>query len=205
MISFEQEVKDFFRSNNLHFIDNSTAYKLLDFTVTNLICEDVNGVNTPKKLYLEVKEKRQQYNTDNWDMINVEDEPLTFIVDELSCRKILGYAPFSGLLIRNNLNGSYYWFSVLDLFLMPKKRANRQIQKNRDTHLKGKILLDLRSGKQFTSLTDVFGCIQESLRKRAHDYVELTACYGAYFGENIPIQGIIRNAGHWDTDVTETR
>ncbi len=205
MISFEQEIKNYFHLNNIQFLDNSSEYKLLDFTIKNLICETVNGKEISKNIYLEVKEKRQKYNTDNWGLIDSKDEPFTFIVDELSCRKVLAYAPFSGLLVRNNLNRDYFWFSVLDLFLMPKRRANRQIKKKTDIFLKGKILLDFRNAKQFSSLIQVFSHIHDSLVNRAHLYTELNECYGSYFGENIPIQGIIRNSGHWNTDVNETR
>ena len=205
MTSFEQEVKDHFQANKIQYIDNSAEFKLLDFTITNLISEPSNGNDVPKKLYLEVKEKRQKYNTQNWNMIDAGDETFAFIVDELSCRKILGYAPFSGLLVRNNLAGNYCWFSVLDLFLMPKKRANRQIQKNSQTFLKGKIILDFRNAKQFSSLSSTFKHIRLSMTDRARLYTELNDCYGTYVGEKIPIQGVVRNSGHWDVDINETR
>ena len=205
MLSFEQEIKQYLKLNNIVYIDNSSEYKLLDFTIPNFITESKGDVNVSKSLFLEVKEKRQKYNLSNWSMIHEADEVHTFIVDELSCRKILAYSPFSGLLVRDNLHHGYYWFSILDLFLMPKKRANRQIQKNSENHLKGKLFLDFRNANKATDLDLSFSQIRQAIKDRLKLYTEKNECHGDYYGEAIPVQGITRTSNHWDTDVNETR
>jgi hypothetical protein len=205
MLSFEQEIKEYLKAKGIAYIDNSSEFKLLDFTIPDFVIEKSDGKNVGRKLFLEVKEKRQVYNISNWPLIQLVDEPFTFIVDELSCRKALAYAPFSGLLIRDNMTGFYYWYSVLDLFLMPKKRVNRPIQKNATKTLKGKIILDFRNAVKSDNLEEIIMKLKESITNRHHLYTEVNECYGTYHDEIITTQGITREEKHWDTDVSETR
>ncbi len=203
--SFEQELKSYFKLRKYDFIDNSSDYKKLDFTLKDII-RDVNNIDAPlRNIYLEVKEKRQKYNTTNWPLICDNDEKHTFIVDELSTRKILAYAPYSGLLIRDYLTHQYYWYSILDLFLMPKLRVNRPIKKHDVLSMKGKLILDYRNSVEADSLDKVFEVIIAHISNRVYTYTEMKECYGKFINEEILEQGIVRKAEHWDIDVTETR
>lgn len=203
--SFEQELKTFFNLNNYEFIDNSSDFKKLDFTLKNVVQDNINDQIVHRNVYLEVKEKRQKYNIENWSIINRIDEVHSFIVDELSTRKILAYAPYSGLLIRDYLTRRYYWYSVLDLFLIPKKRVNRPIQKNNILSKKGKLILDYRSATAIDSLDKAMDVIKEHILTRVYNYTEMKECYGVYHNETIIEQGIIRKPEHWEIDVTQTR
>lgn len=205
VISLEQELKDYFKKHSFEYIDNSSDFKLLDFTLLKFLIDKREDQIVFRKLYLEVKEKRQKYNISNWKTITADNEKHTFIIDELSTRKILAYAPFSGLLVRNNLTEKYYWYSVLDLFLMPKSRANRPIKKYADVHMKGKLILDFRNGVECTFLDEVFVIIKSHIENRSFYYTSMTECYGQYFNEIIPEQGVLRNPVHWDIDVSQTR
>lgn len=197
MYSFEQELKDFFSLNNIDYSDNSSSYKLLDFTLNNFACPTIKR----RTLFLEVKEKRQTYNTQSWSEISKDEEPFSFILDDLSSRKILAYAPCSGLLIRDNIDNNYYWFSVLDLYLMPKKRVNRPIKKNNHQQYKGKWIIDLRNAAKSSTLDDIFLEIKKHIDNQDFNYLKKLECYGTFHGENILEQGIVRKANHWDIDV----
>ncbi len=203
--SFEQELKAYFKNHNYAYVDNSAEFKLLDFTLLDFITEVRENAKVNRKFYLEVKEKRQVYNTKNWDIIRPEEEVHMFIMDELSARKILAYAPFSGLLVRNNLTSMYHWFSIMDMYLMPKIRVDRPIQKHDTISYKGKWIMDLRNSKAFTNLALAFDEIRGHVLNREHLYTGVNECYGRYVNEQIHKQGIVRNPGHWDTDVAETR
>jgi len=196
MQSLEQEFKTFLKSRNVKFTDNCESYKLLDFTLNNFS----NG----KDFHIDVKEKRQKINTKNWPTITETDEEHTFIIDELAARKIIAYAPHAGLIIRDNIYERFYWFSILDLALMPKYRLNRSIQKS-TLQQKGKWVIDLRNAAKSKSLSDVFVSIEKYCTDIVTLCTEYLPCYGTYHAENIAQGGATRKPGHWDVDVKETR
>lgn len=194
MQSFEQEIKAFLRSLNLEFKDNSSSFKRLDFTVK---------LDQMWQFHFDAKEKRQRYNIRNWQL-SPEQEPHTFIMDDLAARKILAYAPYSAMVVRDNLLGGYYFFSVLDLFLMPKVRVNRPIHKEQEG-LKGKWIIDLRNGRKCAGMNEVFGLFKLYIEKREDLFLNYLECFGNYQGENIGQRGEVRKAEHWTIDVKETR
>lgn len=63
--SAEQEVKAYLQHVGIPFTDHTAAYKTLDFTIT---------FTDKQPFYLEVKEKRQQYNPQNWPQVAPEAE-----------------------------------------------------------------------------------------------------------------------------------
>jgi len=195
MISFEQEIKAYFKENGIKFEDNSSSLKKMDFTIKDLFSKD---------WHIDAKEKRQIINIINWSLVTKENEPFTFIIDDLAARKALAYAPRSGLVVRNNLTNKYYWFSILDLFLMPKKRVNRKIEKN-ITAYKGKWLIDFRNAFESTSFSGIIEQLKAEEHSILNKFTEILECYGKYIGEDILMQGETRRPGHWDVDVTETR
>lgn len=194
MKSFEQEVKDFFTRGKIRYFDYSQDYDRLDFKFTL--------PKTNEYFYLDVKEKRQKYNMNNWDT-DIPEQHL-FIVDDLAARKLLYVAPNSALLIRDNLRQKYFLFLVIDLFLINKKRINRKINKN-EPMAKGKWLLDLRKGVEVNNIDSGFKKLEEYVSKKNQIYKEIKECYGHYFGEKIGVGGIVRRAEHWETDVKSTR
>lgn len=196
MFSLEQEYKRFLKSKSINYNDNCSSYKLLDFTLINF-CNN-------KNFYVDVKEKRQVINTKNWPLVSDEEEKFTFIVDDLAARKIFAYAPYSGLIIRDNITATYYWYSVIDLGLMPKIRVNRAIEKT-CLQYKGKWIIDFRNAISTNSLENLSEIIQQYAEGIVHTCTEFIPCYGNYYNEKLSIQGEIRKPGHWETDVKETR
>ena len=194
MPSFEQEIKQYFKQRRIGFDDHSGSYKRLDF--------GFGDARAKRYFSFDVKEKRQRYAMRNWPT-DIPEEHL-FIIDDLAARKILAYAPNSGLVVRDNIRRKYVFFSVVDLFLMPKQRVNRKIQKHMQA-FKGKWLTDLRSGQVRDTLDQVFSAIKAYLERRADIFVNVLECYGEYAGEEISEGGIVRRPEHWEVDVAETR
>jgi hypothetical protein len=191
--SVEQEIKAYLQHAGIPFTDHTTAYKQLDFTITF----------APEQLfYLEVKEKRQQYNPQNWPQAAPEAE--MFILDDLTVRKCLAYSPWSGVLVRDNLTCRYVFFSVVDLALMPKTRVNRAINRNQPAN-KGKWIINLRNGQAADQLADALAYAQHYLRGLPTTLFDVLECYGDYVDEDVERGGITRNPEHWQVDVQATR
>lgn len=194
MIPFENEVRAYLDQTGLVYEDHCDSLEQLDF--------GFGDREARRHFDFDVKEKRRRYNVRNWGA-QIPQEHL-FIFDDLAARKVLAYAPNSGIVVRDNVRGLYFFFSVVDLFLMPKLRVNRAIRKNVQG-LKGKWLIDLRNGLLCVSLEDVFHGIDAYLERRRDIFTTVLECYGAYQGEAIPVQGRTRRPQHWQTDVDETR
>lgn len=191
--SLEQEVKRLLTQKGVAFQDRSASFKEPDFTIL---------VNKLPYFHLEVKEKRQHYNLKHWDS-SIEERHL-FILDDLTVRKCLAYSPKSGILIRDNLRKMYFFFSIVDLALMPKRRVNRPIQRNLAA-LKGKWLIDLNHGAKSTSLETILASLRQYVETSDEILFENIECHGHYQGEEIALGGIPRKPKHWQTDVEATR
>jgi hypothetical protein len=192
-LSFEQEVKRYLQRARIRFTDNTTSYKKPDFTL-HLAAE--------QRFFLEVKEKQKPYDPRNWPPFAPERDLL--ILDDLTVRKCLGYAPRAGVMVRDSVQQIYVFFSVVDLALMPKLRVNRTIARQVQD-LKGKWLINLRNGERAPSVEQCFTHLQRYLQELPVILFEHHPCYGRYAGEELGSGGITRRPGHWDTDVRSTR
>lgn len=191
--SAEADVRAYLTGQKIPFTDNTDSYTELDFT---LLKEDA------PVFHLEIKEKRQTYRTDRWP--DFAPEPDLCILDDLTVRKCLGFAPASGILVRDNVRSLWAFFPVIDLALMPKLRVNRAIH-NRSADVKGKWLLNFSNGSLAGSLAVAFDSIRSyhaNLPTILHD---IHSCYGDYVGEEIGRGGSTRRPDHWTQDVRETR
>ncbi len=192
--SLEQEIRTLFQQQRLEYDDHSDSFTQLDFGF---------GDRAAKRYFaFDVKEKRQPYRLDNWKTII--PEPHFFILDDLACRKILLHSPNAGLLVRDTPQQRYLFFTVVDLFLMPKTRVNRAIRRAQ-MDLKGKWLIDLRNGHPLSRLDELFTAINDYLNRRKAIFHEIHECYGDYVGEEIGAGGIERRPEHWDKDHGATR
>ncbi|HRJ42881.1 MAG: hypothetical protein KJZ86_20780 [Caldilineaceae bacterium] len=192
--SLEQEIRTLFQQKRVEYDDHSGSFTQLDFGF---------GDRVAKRYFaFDVKEKRQSYNLGNWQ--TAIPEAHFFILDDLACRKILLYAPNAGLLVRDTPGKRYLFFTVVDLFLMPKNRVNRSIRRAQ-LELKGKWLIDLRNGRALNRLDELFPAIDGYLDQRKAIFHEIHACYGDYVGEEIGAGGIERRPEHWDKDFGATR
>jgi hypothetical protein len=191
--SIEQELRQFLTRAGISFVDQTTSFKALDFTLL---------IEGKAAFYLEVKEKRQPYNMNNWPKFAPEVD--LFILDDLTIRKCIGYAPRSGILVRDNMHHRYYFFSVIDLALMPRMRLNRTIQRQVQ-EMKGKWLVNLQNSTSSDSLAKALVVIEEYVDELPLILDEQHSCYGRYVGEEIGSGGVRRNPEHWQTDIRETR
>lgn len=197
-ISLEEEVRRYFRRHKIPYADHSRGedrFNRLDFAF---------GALAEKRYFsFDAKEKRQRYRLEQWPETGIAEQDL-LILDDLAARKVLAFAPNAGLVVRDNLSGpAYYFFTVVDLYLMPKLRVNRRI--GEQALLKGKWLIDLRNGQRCSDIEDVFPLIEAYLEQREAIFSKTLACFGDYVGEMIGEGGIQRRAGHWRVDVRETR
>lgn len=195
MISLEQEIKHYFNEQNIPFDDNSNSLKLPDF--------GYGDRKSKRYFYFDAKEKCEPYKITNWPQAKIPEKYL-FILDDLAARKILAFAPNSGLVVREDNYNSYHLFTVVDLFLMPKIRANRKINRQIET-FKGKWLIDLRNGVYCAELSTVFQKIDHYLDERENIYMNILECYGEYHGEKIDRGGITRVPKYWPKDYDRTR
>lgn len=168
MSSFKQEITAYLKIHDLLFKDNLSSYKRLDFTFSL----------QQTKFHLIALEKMAAYQSVNWN-IPPESEPDAYLLEDLIARKILAYAPYSGLAVKVHPTDSYYFFSVADLFLMPKKRQDRPAFDHKK-FIKGEWMIDLKNGKKCASMNDLFLAFEEYILQKEQLFVEQTACYGTY-------------------------
>ncbi len=192
-VSFEQEIRTYLQQVGRPFTDETRAFCELDFTL--LLPAGV-------RFHLEAKEKRQPYNASAWPDFAPEEE--LFILDDLTVRKCLAFAPRAGVVVKDGVVGRYLFFSVIDLALMPRQRVNRRIERNAPD-LKGKWLIDLRNGRAAVDIAGLLALVDGYLVGLHAALYETHACYGDYVGENVGEGGSTRHAGYWEKDVRNAR
>jgi hypothetical protein len=192
-LPFEKELRDFLQQKNAHFIDQTRGFYDADFALM---------LSDGARFALEVKEKRQSYTVQAWPQGVPETH--MFILDDLTVRKCLGFAPRAGIAVKDFVGKRFVFFSVIDLALMPRVRVNRRIERNKPD-LKGKWVIDLRHGKHAATLDDLLGHVQSYLASLHSILYEIHPCYGNYAGEAVGEGGITRRPDHWEQDVRNSR
>ncbi|MEW5829028.1 MAG: hypothetical protein AB1846_09085 [Chloroflexota bacterium] len=195
MTSLEQEIRDILAGSGTRFRSDCESHAELDFSLL-----DENGGTL---VAFDAKEKQRRIVLDHWPATGIP-EPYLFILDDLAARKVLAHAPNSGLIVRNNLHSRYFFISVVDLFLMPRTRANRPIHRSAPA-LKGKWLIDLRNGVECARLFDAFVAMKRYLDQHEDIFARTLSCYGDYHGETVHSGGEERRPEHWEQDVSSTR
>jgi len=193
-ISFESAFRDFLDSQpiSIGYQDNSTSFTDLDFFLKI----------GDESFALELKEKKQKYNLLRWEGIHIPEEHL-MLIDELSVRKIVLSGASSGLLIRDWVRDKLFFFSMIDLVLMPHlKRFNRLTRFREKEGIKGKWAIDLRHGLECRDLGAALKAIQ------AYQHViptlkEAVSCINVYHGETITGGGTTRTMDYLNKDVAE--
>jgi hypothetical protein len=192
MLSLEREIAEYLFYVGVPYEDYTGSRHKLDFAV------HINNTT----FRLDAKEKRQRINIRAWPTVSIPERYL-FILDDLSARKVLRLSPNSGIVIRDNVAGGYFFMDVVNLMLMPRVRVNRSLSRD-DTVLKGKWMLDLRNGSPCGTLDDVFLCIERYLQSKFTIFGQ-TDCYGDYYGELIGLGGETRTGEHRRIDFGGTR
>ncbi|HVE76976.1 MAG TPA: hypothetical protein VND22_09480 [Actinomycetota bacterium] len=171
---FEKRVKRALKSDGeFELLDSTDSYDEIDF---ELGCRG-------RRLYLEVKEKKQSYRSAWVDVGGVPEETL-FILDELAARKIVLRGPRAYLLVHDEVRGELYVCGALELVMMPKKRVNRSINGGVAT-FKGKWLIDLRNCEGVGSLEEAFAYVKRRCSSEDEMWGSL-ACHGRFVEEAIP-------------------
>ena len=106
--------------------------------------------------------------------------------------------------MRDSARSRYFFFSVIDLAMMPRERVNRAID-NRKKTLKGKWLININDGLLADNLEDAFEHIRTYLRTLDEILFERLECHGQYAGESVVLAGVTRQPRHWKSDVRDTR
>jgi hypothetical protein len=195
-LNFQSELIEFMKKKDISFHDNTKSTSGSDFSIVKKnTFKDVS--DTPEFFNLELKEKTL-YRKSNWPT-RIPIKHL-FICDDLTLRKLLCYAPDSGLAIRDNTTGNFHIFFIIDLFYISKNRVNRPI-KRQVSASKGKCLLDLRNSIKCESIHHIFRSIGDYLRNKEDIFNKQTECYGTYHGEEIGSGGIVREEQHWKNDL----
>jgi len=193
-ISLEHEVREFLRNHKYRFTDNSESPIRPDF--------EVEFPGSSNLFYLELKEKRRPIRIKNWPMVEIPEGDLV-IVDELAARRLMRYAPNSGILFRDNISQRYIFMDVIRLWLMPRRRVNRRVTDD-GSLLKGKWLLNTLDGVVTKSMATVFHVIEE-YSQGCEKVVENKPCLGRFVGEEVPFGGEVRTRKMKEYDYRATR
>lgn len=157
----------------IELLDSTDSFEEIDF---ELGCRG-------RRLFLEVKQKKQRYR-DGWVSAGAVEEENLFILDELAARKLILRAPRAYLLVNDLPSGSYSVLGGLELFTMPKSRVNRSIDGGVAT-FKGKWLIDLRNGFLSSSIEEALAYLKRRSSSE-DDYWKALACHGRYENETVP-------------------
>jgi hypothetical protein len=133
----EQQVSAILRSDIriANFVDRTNAFDELDFGF------DYRGM----PVSLDLKEKRQPYNSQYSELMpRVEPKDL-FIVDEVVYRRIIWQGGGGYLAINDQVTSRWIYLGAWDLTLAPKMRYGRRGQRHssRKEFVKGKLLINL--------------------------------------------------------------
>lgn len=172
--SFEREVRRALRQDGeFELLDSTDSFDEIDF---ELGCRG-------RRIFLEVKEKKQKYR-ELWSEAAAIPQSQLFIIDELAARKLILRAPRAYVLVHDLTTERYLVFGALELLTMPKARVDRSIDGGTAT-FKGKWLLDIRHAEPSNDLGEVLAYIKR--RSSSEDELwKSLACYGRYESETVP-------------------
>lgn len=196
MKSFEQECREYLSRHSHHYYDNCDSGHRLDFSFTS---EETQG----KWFKLEVKEKRQHTKIMAWPRVDIQEEYI-FILDDLSARKIFFSGPYSGLAVRDNLNGRYYFVDAMTLYMMPRRRVNRMVNPEKNV-IKGKWMLDLRNMDQYAGVNAIIRRGVSDFFNAIRQMKNSPECWGNFHGETVGYGGEPRTQEQKDYDLKHTR
>lgn len=172
--TFERRVRRALASDGeFELLDSTDSFDEIDF---ELGCRG-------RRLFLEVKQKRQRYREAWVAAAGIREEDL-FILDELAARKLVLRAPRAYLLVNDLVREDHFVLGALELITMPKSRVNRSIDAGVAT-FKGKWLIDLRNPEKVADLTEAFKYIKRRSSSE-DDYWKALACHGRYEDEVLP-------------------
>lgn len=184
--------------NRMKFTDNTNSYTDPDF---GIIRREGIGEHV---FWIELKEKFQSYNIRDWGFTE-EEEPKRFIIDTLSVNRLLITERYtrSGIIIKDNVYGGYYFASKLDLMASTLKAVNRLTEKSSED-LKGKYIIRLDRLKKHLHLKHA---LSAALR---HDnripYLRSQhECYTDNLSAKPEVLGSVRTEGYWQEDLQKSR
>lgn len=156
-------------------------------------------------IWVELKEKKQPYNIDNWPIVRESGIPErhAFIEDELSVRRLMSYGMYSFLVVKDRPHDHHIVYDFHDLLHMPRIRVNRD---NGD-HKKGKWIMSYSWGVGFPRIKQTISYLTTSLARiewKAGRSKKLppVRCLPEY-GSKVPSQGLERNDNWKRKDILE--
>ena len=166
--AFEAKARKAIRADGeFELLDSTDSFDEVDF---ELGCRG-------RRVFVEVKEKKQRYR-DAWvDASGIAEEDL-FILDELSARKIILRSPRAYLVVHDENSERIVLYGSLELLTIPKVRVNRSIDGGVATY-KGKWLIDFRHGEAFASVPEALVSIKRRCSSEDEAWRSL-ACHGRY-------------------------
>ncbi|MEO5679913.1 MAG: DEAD/DEAH box helicase [Acidimicrobiales bacterium] len=104
---------------------------------------------------LEVKLKQRPLSQEIRDLWPEADERNLFVVDEVSLRKLVWAEGLGYLLLRDRPGRRWCSFGPWELWLGPRRRYERRVDRGNGEFLKGKLLVDLRAAAVTTEELDL--------------------------------------------------
>ncbi|OIO96688.1 MAG: hypothetical protein AUK03_03530 [Anaerolineae bacterium CG2_30_64_16] len=177
--AFEQAVMAGLDALGWTYQDNTADHDRPDL----YIFRSVRG--KPARLALELKEKRQPYRP-RWAELAGLPEAELLVLDEVSARKLLAWAPRAMLLFQDLTQPArpYVLFSIIDLFCAPRVRTERPIALNAQ-RVKAKWLLDRRHGQAYPELNGVFAALANYVDHRMWEQLRRLEAHGVFTGETV--------------------
>jgi hypothetical protein len=177
--AFEEAVKVGLAELHWEYQDNTTEHDRPDL----YIFRQVRGERV--RIAVELKEKRQHYRARWSEAAGIPSAEL-LVVDEVSVRKLVAWAPRAHLLFWDDTrpDAPYVLYSIVDLICMPKVRVQRPIALN-SPRLKAKWLLDRRHGREMADLKAAFAAIATYVDRDMWDHLRRLEAHGSFIGERL--------------------
>lgn len=191
---FEEVCKEWIDKTFKLIEDNRESFDKIDFIFEY----------KQRKIALDCKEKKSESRGKWSELTGVPRENL-FVFDETSIKKIFSHFPFGFMLIFDGTKNNYSVFNSLDLLCLPRRRLNRVIFKEKEM-LKGKWIVDLNWGHNFSNMESGFEYIQHFMDDEIDTKLNQLECYRVLCTEDIPVLGgedYTRVKKYWDKDVHE--
>ena len=185
MRSLQQEVREYLTRRRIEYLDNTTSFKALDFTLQR---EGRGPLRIGGQGETAVLSRRP--------LADIDSGTRPLHSGRSDRAQMPGLCAASGVLVRDNCRSRYGFFSVIDLALMPRERVNREIDRGTKA-LKGKWMIDLNNSALANSLDGVFDHIRRYLVEMDSALSESLPCLAHTWGRPSKPRGKTRRPRHW--------
>lgn len=177
----------------------------------NLVEDNTNSVDkidfilefNQNRLAIDCKVKNKMYREKWHELLGVPEKD-TFIFDETAIKKLFFEYPYGFMLVFDKPSNMHVIFNCLDLLFIPKKRINRQIEKNH-VLIKGKWIVNFNWGHKFESIDLSFDYITQFISNEVEKKIKQLECYEIPVAEKIITldKEYSRKPYYWTKDLSE--